>query len=228
MNPTEFRFRVTFSKTEAMRYTGHLDLHRTVERMLRRAKLPLAYSHGFNPHPQIQLGAALPLGITGDAELVEFWLTEERTVEAVRSAAVEVAPPGILVREVIRLDHAAIHLDRLITAGEYLADAPEDGWPADFSVRVQELLARTSIARERRGKMYDLRPLIRSMDFCDAQLRMVLTLAPSATGRPEEVLVELGLGDAPVIMRRSELVLVEEKVEKKMDTDTPQGESPSL
>jgi radical SAM-linked protein len=209
MNPTEFRFRVTFSKTEAMRYTGHLDLHRTWERMLRRARLPLAYSNGFNPHPQIQLGAALPLGITGDAELVEFWLNEERAVEDVQSALLESAPPGILAREVRRLEHAAIHLDRVVAAGEYMADEPAGGWPQDLPAHVQNLLARATISRERRGKPYDLRPLLLAMEFSANQLRMALTLAPSATGRPEEVLAELGMGDAPVMMRRSKLILVE-------------------
>ena len=71
------RIRVTFSKTYHMRYTSHLDVHRTWERTLRRARLPLAYSQGFNPRPKINLAAALPLGFTSDCEIVEFWLDEE-------------------------------------------------------------------------------------------------------------------------------------------------------
>ncbi len=58
------RLRLTFAKTAAMRYTGHLDLHTTWERTLRRARLPLAYSQGFHPQPKIQLASALPLGFT--------------------------------------------------------------------------------------------------------------------------------------------------------------------
>jgi radical SAM-linked protein len=209
MNPTDFRFRVTFSKTEAMRYTGHLDLHRAWERMLRRARLPLAYSAGFHPHPQIQLGAALPLGITGEAELVEFWLTEERTAEEVQRSLLGAAPPGIQANAARRLEHAAAHLDRVIAGGEYMADCPEGGWPQNFPGRVQEFLARPTIVRERRGKSYDLRPLVRAMDFEADRLRMILTLAPNATGRPEEVLAELGLGDVPILMNRSKLILIE-------------------
>ncbi len=52
------RLRITFSKQGALRYTGHLDLHKIWERTARRAGLPLAYSQGFHPHPQIQLAAA--------------------------------------------------------------------------------------------------------------------------------------------------------------------------
>ncbi len=70
-----FRYRILFSKTEAMRFTGHLDLFRAWERLLRRARMPLAYSSGFHPHPKIQIGAALPLGVTGDNELADVETT---------------------------------------------------------------------------------------------------------------------------------------------------------
>ena len=45
------RYRFHFEKNENMKYTGHLDLHRTLERTFRRSTLPLAYSQGFNPMP---------------------------------------------------------------------------------------------------------------------------------------------------------------------------------
>ena len=61
MNSTPaMRLRATFSKTMAMRYTGHLDVQRAWERALRRASLPLAYSQGFKPHPKLNLTAPLP------------------------------------------------------------------------------------------------------------------------------------------------------------------------
>ncbi|MDP3186130.1 MAG: TIGR03936 family radical SAM-associated protein, partial [Anaerolineales bacterium] len=63
--------RITFSKTGALRYTGHLDLQRIWERTARRAGLPLVYSQGFHPQPKIQIAAALPLGFSGRAELVD-------------------------------------------------------------------------------------------------------------------------------------------------------------
>ena len=70
------RLRITFSKSGALRYTGHLDLQTTWERTLRRAGLPLAYTHGFHPGPRIQIASALPLGFIGRAEIVDIWLDE--------------------------------------------------------------------------------------------------------------------------------------------------------
>ncbi len=63
------RYRLRFHKTEAMRFTGHLDLHRALERTIRRSGLPLAYTRGFSPHPRLQLAAALPLGFVSRAEV---------------------------------------------------------------------------------------------------------------------------------------------------------------
>ena len=47
------RIRITFAKTGALRYIGHLDLHRMWERVARRAGLSLAYTQGFHPQPKI-------------------------------------------------------------------------------------------------------------------------------------------------------------------------------
>ena len=58
------RIRVTFAKTEPMRFTSHLDLFRAWERTFRRAGLPILFSQGYNPRPRMQLAAALPLGFT--------------------------------------------------------------------------------------------------------------------------------------------------------------------
>ena len=55
------RIRVTFGKGQQLKYISHLDLARTWERVFRRARLPVAYSQGFNPRPRFQLAAALPV-----------------------------------------------------------------------------------------------------------------------------------------------------------------------
>ncbi|HLE27799.1 MAG TPA: TIGR03936 family radical SAM-associated protein, partial [Anaerolineales bacterium] len=68
------RLRLTFAKTAAMKFSGHLDLHKTWERTLRRARLPLAYSQGFNPQPRLQLASALPLGFTSECEVLDAWM----------------------------------------------------------------------------------------------------------------------------------------------------------
>lgn len=77
------RLRLTFAKTDAMRFTGNLDLHRTWERTIRRAGLPLAYSQGFHPQPRLNLASALPLGFTSQFEMVDVWLENEMPLEQI-------------------------------------------------------------------------------------------------------------------------------------------------
>src|SRR3990172_1703464 len=94
------RLRLTFSKTKAMRFTGHLDLFSTLERTMRRANLPLAYSQGFKPRPKITFASALPLGFTSDCELADIWLDSEVPIVEVTRALKVAAPPGVEIHAV--------------------------------------------------------------------------------------------------------------------------------
>ena len=203
------RFRIRFAKTEAMRFTGHLDLHRAWERLLRRAGVPVAYSAGFHPHPKIQIGAALPLGATGENELVDVETDGECAAAEMADALNEHAPPGIRVLEIEPLPEGSPGLEKIIRAGDYSA-APLDGsWPADLPQRIERLLGSAELPRERRGKAYDLRPRILALALEGNILRMRLSLTAEATGRPDEVLAALGEEDAPVAVVRDALVLRE-------------------
>ena len=70
------RLRLTFRKEGPARYISHLDLARTLERALNRAKVPVAYSQGFNTRPKMSMASALPRGYTSSHELADVWLTE--------------------------------------------------------------------------------------------------------------------------------------------------------
>ena len=69
------RLRLKFSRGEELKFLSHLDLMRLWERAIRRAGLPLAYSEGFTPHPQIALAAPLLVGATSQAELMDVFLS---------------------------------------------------------------------------------------------------------------------------------------------------------
>ena len=200
------RLRVTFSKTDHMRYTGHLDLHRTWERTLRRARLPLSYSQGFNPRPKINLGAALPLGFTSNCELVEFWLDSDQPESEIEARLREAAPPGIEIQTVETVDPQTPKIPTLIESAEFQAVLPEA--IPDLTARVEGLLLADTLERQRRGKPYDLRPLIEDLRAPDAQtLDFRLAARANATGRPEEVLEALGLDPLTARVHRTRLIL---------------------
>jgi radical SAM-linked protein len=186
------RIRLTFSKRGSLRYTGHLDLHKIWERSFRRAGLPLAYSQGFHPQPKIQLAAALPLGISARAELLDFWTNQDIDLQALPERMAGYMPPGLKILSSQQVDEREPTLQTQVRAAEYQLQLREAGCPPDLDERVSRLLAADSIIRERRGKQYDLRPLIEDLQVIGQHvLRMRLASREGATGRPEEVLAAL-------------------------------------
>jgi radical SAM-linked protein len=186
--------RITFAKTEAMRYTSHLDLQRALERTLRRASLPLAYTQGFSPHARINIASALPLGFTSDGEIIDLWLDESLPVEKIHAALDAAAPPGIEIHRVQEIIAKEPALQTQVQAAEYTAVLRET--IPDLAERVTALLAAETLPRERRGKRYDLRPLIETLSAeGDERNRLTMRLGAraNATGRPEEVLDALGI-----------------------------------
>ncbi len=210
--PGRFRYRIRFAKLPAMRFTGHLDLHRTWERTLRRAGAPLAYSQGFSPHPRMNLGGALPLGCTSEADLLDVWLEQAWVPEALAAALTQAAPPGLRVDGAAAVPEGEPALQRQIVAADYEILFHPSEAPEDLPARAAALLLSPALPRQRRGKSYDLRPLVEALEVTmlpgGAQaLRMRLAAREGATGRPEEVLQALGVEAALAPACRTQLIL---------------------
>jgi len=192
--PTQMRVRITYAKQGMLRYTGHLDLQRVWERILRRSGLPVLYSQGFNPLPRLQLAGALPLGIESACEVMDFWLGEHLELMAVARALKAALPPGMDISDVREVDLHAPALETQLKSAEYRVTFNEPVDQGDLEKKVAELLKAESLPRERRGKAYDLRPLVEGLRVePDGGLWMKLAVRPGATGRPEEVLAILDI-----------------------------------
>lgn len=180
-----------------MRFTGHLDLHRAWERIFRRARLPLAYSQGFSPHPRINLASALPLGFTSEAELVDVWLEEDLPLDEIAKALQRAIPPGIQITEIQSVSERLPSLQSSLVSSEFVVTFLED--QPELKEQVQHLQETASLLRTRRNKPYDLRPLIEALEVLPStaegspHLRMRLSARDGATGRPEEVLDCIGI-----------------------------------
>lgn len=207
------RFRIRFIKTSAMRFTGHLDLYRAWERTIRRARLPLAYSQGYNPHPRINLACALPLGFTSEAEIVDIWLEAPPSPAHVAQAIEASLPPGIQLKELQVVDLRQPALQSLVDAAEYVVTLMDD--VQALSDRIDALLSSEKLPRVRRKKSYDLRPLIELLHLLSPdehnglRLFMRLSAKEGATGRPEEVLEELGIPAHTALVHRTKLLFSE-------------------
>jgi len=207
------RLRITFSKSGTLRYTGHLDLHRIWERTCRRAEIPLSYSQGFHPQPRISLAAALPLGFIGQAELVDIWLDQDEDMLTILKSLQAASPPGLVLTAIQMVDAHQAALQTQVRSAEYDILFLDEIDPGKVEIRLVEMLSSESIPRQRRGKDYNLRPLLEGLELksskSDGQnhLSMRLSASPAATGRPEEVLAELGFSPENTRISRTRLIL---------------------
>jgi radical SAM-linked protein len=201
------RIRITFSKLGALRYTGHLDLHRLWERAARRAELPLAYSQGFHPQPKLNIAAALPLGFSSRCEMLDMRLEHDISLDGLQERLQETLPTGIQLSSIEAVDERAPALQTQVEAAEYEVTLTEAVDVSDLKRRIDSVMESESIIRERRGKTYDLHPLIEGLSILpDGKIFMRLTAREGATGRPEEVLDVLGIAFEATRIERTRLI----------------------
>ncbi|MGB8984231.1 MAG: TIGR03936 family radical SAM-associated protein [Anaerolineales bacterium] len=188
------RIRITFVKQGPLRYTGHLDLHKLWERAVRRAELPLAYSQGFHPQPKMNMAAALPLGFSSRCEVMDLKLEQSVPLDDLPTRLNVTLPAGLQVVGVEEVDERAPALQTQVASAEYEVTLTEPVEGSELKRKIDSVLEAESLPRERRGKIYDLRPLVEALNLLpDDKILMRLTAREGATGRPEEVLSVLGI-----------------------------------
>ena len=208
------RVRITFTKQNALRYIGHLDLHRLWERALRRASMPLSYSQGFHPQPKISLAAALPLGFSSRNEVLDVRLNEDVATEDISARLTDNLPPDIKVLDVQEVDERLPAMQTLVLSAAYDVHLTEPVDGSELKRRVEAFMDGESLVRERRGKTYGLRPLIEMLSIITqadgkAWLKMTLAAREGATGRPEEVLTALEIEPETARVERTRLIFKE-------------------
>ena len=214
------RLRVVYSRGEALRFISHKDEFRMWERALRRTMLPVAYKQGFNPQPHIQFAAPLAVGCCGRAEHMDFRLSERIPVAQVADRLRSKLPPGVSIRSMQEIPVKSCPLQGLLTGADYhiRVIAPET---ATGPQAVHEFLVRDTVWRERERKghpyRYNLRPLVHRLawtGFDDAgpchNLRLRVQMVEGATGRPDEVVDELGLSEHALMLERTRLYFANE------------------
>ena len=69
--------RIRFKKLGRLQYISHLDLVRTMSKILVRAKLPMWYTEGFNPKPKMIFAAPLSIGAESMCEFMDVRLVKK-------------------------------------------------------------------------------------------------------------------------------------------------------
>jgi radical SAM-linked protein len=195
--PAVQKLRVRYAKRGRLRFSSTRDFQRALERALRRAGVPMAFSAGFHPHPKVSYANAAPTGTASEAEYFELSVTERVDPASVRQALDEALPEGLDVLEVVEAGPGSL-ADRL-EASEWVLDFP--GVSQEQVQRAaEELLARERVEVTRMfktgPKTFDVRSAVVSLGAAaskrpDCAILRVVVRHTTPAVRPDDVLTAL-------------------------------------
>jgi len=210
------RLRVKFSRGGELKFISHLDIMRLWERALRRARIKLAYSEGFNPRPRVSLAAPLAVGITSEAELMDIFVNGTISPHWFTSSVSRQLPPGIEISTVYQIAGNLPSLQSQVRFAEYTVLVNKELGQDEMKTAISGLLSLEKLPwshlRDTGKRSYDLRALIDNIQLVDSDdncytVSMRLRCDNSGSGRPEQVTLALGLTDYPVSVHRTRLIL---------------------
>ena len=160
------RLRVRYTKHGRIRFLSHRDVARCLERAVRRAGLPVAYSQGFSPRARLHFGLALSTGFESDAEYFDVDLVDGRSapgLDTLPSVLGSALPEGIDVEAVVPIAPGTPSLQDAVVSCTWRFTVPGAA-PGALAEAAARLTARESIPLTlvRKGKQVreDLRPLL--------------------------------------------------------------------
>ena len=197
------RLRLTFARGDEAKELSHLEAMRALERAMREAGIPLAYSEARRSAAQISIAAPLPVGVTSACELADVFLSERVEPAGFIPALRGSLPPGLEALSVQEVGLASPALQTQVRWAEYEVDVPSgDRSLEDVRHAVSDLLTARSLPwehqREKKLLRYDLRPLVLSLGLETEgegiyRLLMRLRLSQERSGRADQVVAALGL-----------------------------------
>lgn len=142
--------RLNFSKTGRAIYISHLDVNRMMTRAVRRAKLPMWYTEGFNPHPYITFALPLSLGQSSDCEFMDIRIEGDITDKEIMDSLNCVLPDGIKIIGIDEPVHDAKEIEKAMYFVKTIFASDSDA--ELFCTKAEELVHGDELIAEKLGK----------------------------------------------------------------------------
>jgi len=197
-----YHYRLTYSRTGATRFLGHLEVLQVFFRVLRRVDLPVCYSQGFNPTPKVTFSPALPLGTESLAEYLIVEVTKPLAdLEELRADFNRQLPTGFVVQG-IALDSGRVEM-RVVSC--YSVEIKVPVLPEVLAAFLAAESYEVRVLRKGRERLVAARELVRELRLDDSgRLELQLVSAPSQPVlKPAELVrAVLGLSEAESVGMR--------------------------
>ena len=180
--------RIRFHKTGALQYISHLDLVRTLTKVIVRAGLPVWYTEGFNPKPRISFATPMSVGLESDCEFLDVKVIRNVNAQAVLEAFNRNLTAECAADEV----YVPTHKFTEIAYSSYVYRIHTKGACDKMAAACRKLLEGPCVVRKRSKsgeKDVDIRPMIHSCNItCEGEdivIRAVLTVGGDNFLNPE-------------------------------------------
>ena len=140
--------RAVFEKNGRAVYISHLDLFRTMQRAIKRSKIPVWYSQGFNPHIYLNFPLALSLGVASKTEFMDFAVTEDVDYGRIRDMLNEKMPEGLSIISV----GVPVHPNKDIGFAEYIIRLKSEAGADKMLEELGKMMAMDVIEIDKRSK----------------------------------------------------------------------------
>ena len=140
-----FVYRVKFTKGEEVKFIGHLDVMRLFQRAIKRAKLPVAYSKGFNPHQLLSFASPLTLGATSGGEYGDFEMAEKIEPEDITKKLNQTLPRGVKVLRTVLITKKIQSAMAAIDGAKYMVYTDKQITPLILKEKLQPYLNQKEI-----------------------------------------------------------------------------------
>lgn len=192
------RYVIKFTKSEEIKFISHLDLMRTIQRIIRRSELPVEYSKGFNPHMSLSIAQPLSVGLYSEGEYLDLVLTEalkeEEVIERLNSASTTTikflnANSVEIIENVKRLPQAMALLD----GARYIVKLKlnsEDKVLEQIEVTLNEDKWEIVKKSKKGEKLTDIKPLVKEFKHWIKDDELILNVL-IATGSRENLSADL-------------------------------------
>ena len=178
------RMMVVFEKGPELRFIGHLDLMRTMQRALRRSLLPIKYSNGFNPHIRLSFAVPLSVGVIGLRELMEVPVEDGVTEEQFQSAMNAVLPSCLRIVNCRAVEDAFPALMSLVAGADYRITFAKTEAGRKAYEKFDDFMALKEYVTQRRTKSgekpCDIRPFVLSGSCAETDESYVIELKTAA------------------------------------------------
>ena len=198
-----YRLAVRFAIEGDLRFISHHDSLRLFERALARADIPVRFSEGFNPRPQMRLALPRPVGAASRDELLVMELTRDMQPEDARTALQGQMPAGI---SLLSAENLADDDHRRPCEATYELPVGQEQTTA-LARRISEFMASPTVIvmrqtpRTTRTKSVDIRSFVKTMDVSDGRLTWTQLISQEGTARLAEVLDAIELRGADHLHR---------------------------